>query len=102
MKRIGVFLAIGVLVGGCRQGEQPKLVSNRVQWIDKLGRTWYAPAVTPAADDPIRLEHPDAGVVAIDRSTGKRAVIKDPSGYLESQSTSPGRRFVFVTETDAP
>ncbi|MFO0946180.1 MAG: hypothetical protein U1D30_09580 [Planctomycetota bacterium] len=100
MRALCAFGVAVLLACGCAKEEPPKMVSHRVQWVDKQGKVWFAPAVTPAADDPVHQQHPEPGVVALDRKTGKRTVIKDPSAVVEQQRALPSPRYIFVTEAD--
>lgn len=86
-----------LLVAGCSAASPPAESAVSVQWIDRNGATWFAPPVTPAADDPVHALHPDPGVVAVDRRTGQRIVIRDPSAFLrERRREGPDQTLILI------
>lgn len=97
----GLFVTTALLLLGCSEPQTEDPGEYRVQWVDKAGKTWFAPPVTPAPDDPIHQDHPEPGVVVIDRATRKKRILKDPSKFLQEQQAKGGPpRFLFVQETD--
>lgn len=86
-----------LLVAGCSPALPPAESAVSVQWIDRNGATWFAPPVTPAVDDPVHTLHPEPGVVAVDRRTGRKTVIRDPSAFLrERWREGPDQTLILI------
>lgn len=102
MKAIQNITAILIVAGlniGCGENPIAAPPEMKVQWVDERGQTWFAPPVTPAADDPVLVQHPGAGVVLIDRATKKKVVVRDPSAFLQKQQQGGGpARWIFIQQ----
>lgn len=88
---------------GCGSDPTPPPPPMLVQWVDKNGRTWYAPPVTPEPGDPLFEGHPEPKVVLIDRATRRKVAVSDPTKFLQEQQQTGGPpRWLFVQKEQQP